>query len=692
MSFSPQPVVFSDYQQDGDEEDFSRCLERLDLLFQQDYLHRTGEPPASQDHFFLSDDEIARRLEVPEGNPCWFGSAGCYLPDNKEALTGRLRFLLTVFDLTVGERDLLLLALLPRLSQHYSLLANSGLGEGISRDLLSRLFSSSPTCYRLLQSVLAPASLLFQFQLLSEVKPVGTRKGPTEYVVSESVWHFLCGNSLPVTARYPWVRRVPGDDSARYPETLAENLLQLCLRRGDNTPPIVVLEGREQDGREGALAAICTDYQHSLLSISTDVLASLPELQQQQAITDIIRDALLENAVLLFDAARELPAVKPCWVRTLEQLLPQVRLPVIVLANADAVAPSFAGLSCVHLAMPQPTVAEKVALLQHAWPHHPATKEKLALQRLVQRYAFDPADIQQIIQEADNYRLLRKADAPLSPDDLRQTLSRRTRKNFGKLARRITPVRTFDDLIVSPELQKQLAEILAVIRLRESVTEKHFSHKTGGKTGVSALFYGDSGTGKTLAAEVLAGHLQVDLIKVDLSTVVNKYVGETEKNLARIFDLAEADSGVLFFDEADALFGKRSETKDAHDRHANIEVSYLLQRLENYPGLVILATNNRNHLDSAFNRRFTFITRFTWPDADLRAQMWQAIWPATLKLAQDVDFTALSARSELTGASIRNVALLAAVLAADEKSTLIHQRHIEHAIGRELSKMGRLPL
>ncbi len=121
-----------------------------------------------------------------------------------------------------------------------------------------------------------------------------------------------------------------------------------------------------------------------------------------------------------------------------------------------------------------------------------------------------------------------------------------------------------------------------------------------------------------MAAEVIAGHLGVDLIKVDLSTVVNKYIGETEKNISRIFDLAEADSGVLFFDEADALFGKRSETKDAQDRHANIEVSYLLQRLENYPGLVILATNNRSHLDSAFNRRFTFITRFTYPDEALR--------------------------------------------------------------------------
>ncbi|HKS35314.1 MAG TPA: ATP-binding protein [Enterobacteriaceae bacterium] len=692
MPFSPEHVVFSARNEDSDECDFYRSIERIDLLFQRDYLQRMGEPPPDLAHFFLTEGELDRRLEMPEGGPCWQGLPGTCLPDVEEALNIRLRFLLGAFDLTTGECDLLLLALLPRLSQHYSQLVDGGLGEGVSRNLASRLLCTSPTEYRLLQSVLHPASPLFQFQLLSEVKPGGSRKGLPEYVASEAVWHFLCGNRQTTAVRYPWVRRANSDDSAVYPEALGENLFHFCLRPGNKTPPVVVLEGREQDGREWALAAICTDYQRSLLCVSTDSLASLPEVQQPPAMAEIIRDALLENAALLLEKQSDPPAGKPGWLRTIEQLLPQVSLPLFVLADAGSVAPTFDGLSCIHLAMPQPTAAEKTALLQRAWPHPLTATEKRALQSLVQRYAFDPADIAQIIQEADYYRRLRNQDGPLTPDDLRQTLSRRTRKNFGKLARRITPVRTFDDLIISPGLQKQLAEILAVIRLRESVTEKHFSHKTGGKTGVSALFYGDSGTGKTLAAEVLAQHLGVDLIKVDLSTVVNKYVGETEKNLSRIFDLAEADSGVLFFDEADALFGKRSETKDAHDRHANIEVSYLLQRLENYPGLVILATNNRNHLDSAFNRRFTFITRFTWPDADHRARMWHAIWPASLKLARDVDFTALSARSELTGANIRNVALLAAVLAAEEKSKLIHQRHIEHAIGRELGKMGRLPL
>lgn len=690
MTFSPQPVVFPENREDSDESDFSRCLERIDLLFQQDYLQRMGEPPLRMEHFFLPDGEIVRRLEAPLGSPCWHRFAGMHLPDVEDVLSSRLRFLLSAFELTVGERDLLLLALLPRLSQHYSQLADSGLAEGVSRSLVSRLFSASPTEYRLLQPTLHPASPLFQFQLLSEVKPGGGRKGSSEYVTSEAVWHFLCGNSQPTTLHYPWVRRAIADDNATYPAGLGEKLCHLSFRTGDKPPPVVVLEGRELDGREWALAAICTDYQRPLLCVNTDVLVSLSESQQQQAMTGIIRDALLENAALLIENPGAPAGEKPGWIRTLEGLLTQVRLPLFMLADAESVVPAFTGLSSVHLKMPRQTADDKSVLLQRVWPHPPTYEEKRALHSLVQRYAFDPADITQILQEADYYRQLRAADAPLAPADLRQTLSRRTRKNFGKLAQRMTPVRTFDDLIVLPALQKQLEEILAMIRLRESVTEKHFSHKTGGKTGISALFYGDSGTGKTLAAEVLASYLEVDLIKVDLSTVVNKYVGETEKNLSRIFDLAEADSGVLFFDEADALFGKRSETKDAHDRHANIEVSYLLQRLENYPGLVILATNNRNHLDSAFNRRFTFMTRFTYPDAEQRAKMWRSVWPETLTLAEEIDFNALGASTELTGANIRNVALLAAVFAAEENSSRVCLAHVERAIKRELGKLGRI--
>ena len=263
-------------------------------------------------------------------------------------------------------------------------------------------------------------------------------------------------------------------------------------------------------------------------------------------------------------------------------------------------------------------------------------------------------------------------------------------QDFGSLVHRIEPVRTFDDLIVSSEVQVQLQEILSAIRQRDGVLNRGFGHKLGRATGISALFYGESGTGKTMTAEVLAGELGVDLMQIDLSAVVNKYIGETEKHLAKIFDLAERDCGVLFFDEADALFGKRTATQDSHDRHANIEVSYLLQRLEQHPGLVILSTNNRANLDTAFNRRITFMTRFSMPDVSMRERMWQAIWPHGLALSDAIDFADLARRVEISGSNIRNVALLATWLAAEDESRCVELRHLEQALKREMGKLGKI--
>src|SRR5438128_8734283 len=180
--------------------------------------------------------------------------------------------------------------------------------------------------------------------------------------------------------------------------------------------------------------------------------------------------------------------------------------------------------------------------------------------------------------------------------------------------------------------------------------------------GISALFAGDSGTGKTMAAEVIANELRLNLYRIDLSAVVSKYIGETEKNLRRLFDAAEDGGAILFFDEADALFGKRSEIKDSHDRYANIEVNYLLQRMESYRGLAVLATNMKSALDPAFLRRIRFVINFPFPDAEQRAAIWQRIFPPHTP-TEGLDIGKL-ARLNVAGGNIRNIALNAAFLAA----------------------------
>jgi SpoVK/Ycf46/Vps4 family AAA+-type ATPase len=205
--------------------------------------------------------------------------------------------------------------------------------------------------------------------------------------------------------------------------------------------------------------------------------------------------------------------------------------------------------------------------------------------------------------------------------------------------------------------------------------------------GISALFSGPSGTGKTMAAEVLAKHLKIDLYRIDLAGVVSKYIGETEKNLRNVFEAAEQTGAILFFDEADALFGKRSEVKDSHDRYANIEVNYLLQRMEDYRGLAILCTNRRAALDRAFLRRLRFVVEFPFPDWSHRRLIWQKVFPSEAPVGA-LDFEALS-RMEISGGNIRNVALNAAFLAAGEKSQ-IGMDHVLHAARREYAKIDKL--
>ena len=208
--------------------------------------------------------------------------------------------------------------------------------------------------------------------------------------------------------------------------------------------------------------------------------------------------------------------------------------------------------------------------------------------------------------------------------------------------------------------------------------------------GLNVLLAGPSGTGKTMAAGIMAGELGLDLYKIDLSTVVSKFIGETEKNLSRVFAEAETSNAILFFDEADALFGKRTEVRDAHDRYANIEVSYLLQRMEEYDGVVLLATNMRKNMDEAFVRRMHFMLEFPMPSEDDRRRIWQQVWPDDAPRSEDLDLDAVACRFELSGGNIRNVALAAAFLAADDGGGPIAMTHLLRAIRREYQKMGKV--
>ena len=286
----------------------------------------------------------------------------------------------------------------------------------------------------------------------------------------------------------------------------------------------------------------------------------------------------------------------------------------------------------------------------------------------------------------------RAAGRVVEPGDLQAAARAQNAAGLERLAHRIQPTATSQDLVLSGEARGLIRELAARAHHRERVLD---DWQLGGRSsrgrGITALFAGESGTGKTLAAEVIAAELGLDLYVIDLSSVVDKYIGETEKNLDRIFSAAERVNGVLLFDEADAIFGKRSEVRDARDRYANVEVAYLLQRMERFDGLAILTTNLRANLDDAFTRRIDVIVDFPTPDAAARLALWRMHLPAQLPQGGDLDLAFMADRFRLTGGGIRNACLTAAFLAADADLP-VSMAEVIRGTEREYRKMGRLTL
>jgi ATPase family associated with various cellular activities (AAA)/Winged helix domain, variant len=346
------------------------------------------------------------------------------------------------------------------------------------------------------------------------------------------------------------------------------------------------------------------------------------------------------------------------------------------------------GREAVALDIAKPTPAEQQAAWRHALGR--AAGDSPAL--LASQFNLGIAEIERIAQAAAPKVSVSLADA--AGDD-GQSPHRRlwdaclatTRPRLEALAQRLEPKAMWDDIVLPPHEMTLLDQIAAQVGQRLKVYEEWgFGRKMNRGLGINALFTGDSGTGKTMAAEVIANELRLNLYRIDLSAVVSKYIGETEKNLRKLFDAAEDGGAILFFDEADALFGKRSEVRDSHDRYANIEINYLLQRMESYRGLAILATNMKSALDQAFTRRLRFIVNFPFPGATQRKDIWERVFPAETE-TKGLDFGRL-ARLNLTGGSIHNVALNAAFLAA-KAGKPVRMQFILEAARAEFGKLER---
>jgi len=345
------------------------------------------------------------------------------------------------------------------------------------------------------------------------------------------------------------------------------------------------------------------------------------------------------------------------------------------------------------LAFPLPAYEQRQALLRHflrlilSEEEIPSSKA-LRLPALAGQFELSSEQIQDLVTTAADSA--RQEGTALSSQHLFAAARLHSNPRLATMASKLIPRYDWDDLVLPEEQLEMLRELVNTVTHRTQVLEGwRVGDKLASSAGVTVLFVGPPGTGKTMAAEVIAGELELDLYRIDLSGVVSKYIGETEKNLEKIFSEAESSNAILFFDEADAIFGKRSEVKDAHDRYANIEISYLLQRMETYNGVTILASNLGSNLDDAFMRRLQYGITFPFPEQGQRLQIWQSLFPPTLPRQADLDLERLARRFNLAGGNIRNIIVNAAYLAAGD-GQIVTMQHLLHATKREMQKMGRM--
>lgn len=439
---------------------------------------------------------------------------------------------------------------------------------------------------------------------------------------------------------------------------------------------IIQLTGTDATAKQAVASQALADVGLQIINVAVDTLpAQTAELENLIRLWG--RERQLLPIVLYLDAH----GVDETTVHAVAvQRLVKNAGGIVIIAARDI----RAELGAWNLEISKPTSAEQ----QLAWNSALGANENTTAARLAGQFNLDLLAIQQIAH-TELTDIAAKPDS--LPTRLWQACLLKTTPSLDQLAQRIDAKSTWQNLVLPKESLALLQQIVDQVDQRGKVyNDWGFLAKMNRGLGLSVLFAGESGTGKTMAAEVLANALQLNLYRIDLSSVVSKYIGETEKNLRRLFDAAEDGGAVLFFDEADALFGKRSEVKDSHDRYANIEINYLLQRIEGYRGLAILATNMKSSLDQAFMRRLRFIVNFPFPGLPERKEMWRKVFPSDVPKAVELDYERL-ARFNLTGGSIQNIALNAAFLAAaqPDPEAKVSLPLIFDAIRGELRKLDK---
>jgi len=580
------------------------------------------------------------------------------------------------FGLSPFERNLLLLCAGPELDGTFAALLAAAQGDPArSYPTFSLALAALPEAH---WSALAPESALRRWRLIEVGAGPALVASPLR--IDERVLHYLAGVGYLDDRLRGLIERVRQDAPlAQSHAALAERIVGLWSGQAPGAVlPVVQLCGAESADLRGIAAAACRRLDCDLLAANAQSLPTDPrELEALVRLWE--REAILGRAVLLIETDA-LDAADTAHTQAALRLVDGLGSPALL---AGQERHRLRERTLVTLEVARPAAQEQRTLWRQALGGA-ADDLHAQVETLAGQFSLSAAAIRAAAGALAGYA----DDAPATIGErLWEACRVQSRARLDAFAQRIESHADWDDLVLPPAQRRVLRELTGQVRQRTRVYESWgFAAKGARGLGISALFAGASGTGKTLAAEVLANALRLDLYRIDLSQVVSKYIGETEKNLRRVFDAADDGGAVLLFDEADALFGKRSEIKDSHDRYANIEVSYLLQRMESYRGLAILTTNLKDSLDTAFLRRIRFIVNFPFPDAPERAGIWPRMFPAATPL-EGVDMARL-ARLNVAGGAIRNIALNAAFLAADAEEP-VRMTHLLRAAQIEYAKLER---
>ena len=570
--------------------------------------------------------------------------------------------LVDCFDLSTFERDVLLLCAGVEMDAKFASLCATAQSNP------QRTYATFNLALASLEephwSALSPIRPLRRWRLIEVIEE--TSLANARLRIDERVLHFLAGINYLDTRLEPLLQ-IRG-----VAETMADVQLETAraildgLHEHIAPVPIIQMLGDDRDGQADIAASVAAELGMQLHILhAEDIPAGVHERNAFAVLWQ--RESALLSSALLIECRDQANITAVTW-------LTEYLSGLLFVASND---PLELQRSTLRFTVNKPGPADQRRLWQQALGSA-ATKLNDVLDGVASQYRLSAQTILSTGAEISN-----AINTSGKPDELLWQACRTLgRRQLDDLAQRVEPASRWDDLIL-PEHQKIiLSQVASHVRNRLKVCDEWgFARKSARGMGLSTLFAGESGTGKTMAAEVLANELHLDLYRIDLSSVVSKYIGETEKNLRKVFDAAEDSGAILLFDEADALFGKRSEVKDSHDRHANIEVSYLLQRMESYTGLAILTTNLKTSLDTAFQRRLRFVVQFTFPDTEQREAIWRSVFPGATPTS-DLDYRKL-AQLQVSGGSIRNIALNAAFLAADagEAVRMLHLLHAAHGEG-----------